>query len=375
MLIHGNAIHIPLADETVHCVITSPPYWNLRDYGVSGQLGLETTPDEYVTNMVGVFREVRRVLRDDGVAWLNLGDSYASRPQTDNFADPKAVRRLPENRCRTNCTNLKPKDLVGIPWHVAFALRADGWWLRSDIIWAKPNPMPESVTDRPTRSHEYVFMLTKAARYYWDQEAVKEDAVTEGDTRYLRTDNTQISPTGRNSDNSRLQTGNPTHGRNIRSVWTIPTEPYPGSHYATFPTALVEPCVKAGTSERGVCPVCGKPWVRVVEMSGHVNKREPAHVPGNTSTKVDSTGWDPMTTATNMWRPTCKHDADPVPAIVLDPFCGSGTAGEVCRNLRRRFVGIDLSEKYLAQNALPRAEQKTSAAAIAELPMFGSLQP
>ena len=186
-LIRANSLRIPLADSSVQCVVTSPPYWGLRDYGVEGQLGLEATPDAFVANMVAVFAEVRRVLRDDGTCFMNLGDSYAHngacgggspdgprKPrETDKAKQEQMIYKVPDG--------LKPKDLIGIPWRTALALQADGWYLRSDIIWAKPNPMPESVTDRPTKSHEYVFLLTKSERYYWDSEAVRE-----GESRQLK---------------------------------------------------------------------------------------------------------------------------------------------------------------------------------------------
>lgn len=248
LLLQGDARHIPLADESVNCVVTSPPYWGLRDYGVSGQLGLEPTPDEYVAHMVEVFREVRRVLRKDGTCWLNLGDSYAgsgkgptghngigNQTQRQGFDSPKAV--IPPG--------LKPKDLVGIPWMVAFALRADGWWLRSDIIWHKNNPMPESVTDRPTKAHEYVFLLTKSARYFWDAKAVAEPAES---GRWPG-----IGPQhGKERDrNEKYEPMDAHPTRNCRSVWTIATSPYKGAHFATMAPKLAERCILAG------CPVGG----------------------------------------------------------------------------------------------------------------------
>jgi len=222
MIHHGDVRTIlpTLKAGSVQCVVTSPPYWGLRDYGVTGQIGLEPTPEAYVENMVQVFREVKRVLRDDGTVWLNLGDSYNStsgfsrankqwaRKGRDGGANDKKEIKHP---------TLKTKDLIGIPWRVAFALQADGWYLRSDIVWHKPNPMPESVTDRPTKSHEYLFLLTKSVQYYYDAEAVREPA--------------QDSKSG----------------RNLRSVWTINPKPYAEAHFATFPEKLVEPCVKAGT--------------------------------------------------------------------------------------------------------------------------------
>src|SRR3990170_2611483 len=186
-LLQANALRIPLADESVHMVCTSPPYWGLRDYGIGAQLGLEATIDEYVANMVAVFREVRRVLHPSGTLWLNLGDSYNAQTGS-GFPGTGQVKLVVESRNakRPRPPGLKPKDLCGVPWRVAFALQADGWWLRSDCIWAKPNPMPESVTDRPTKAHEYVFLLTKAANYFYDQEAVREAATKLGTPRAMR---------------------------------------------------------------------------------------------------------------------------------------------------------------------------------------------
>jgi DNA modification methylase len=329
------------------------PYWGLRDYGVTDQIGLEATPEEYVANMVDVFRKVRRVLRDDGTLWLNLGDSYASSPPGNTTVGVSGASTLHgvngasgryretlaaghQTKRSTVVGGLKPKDLVGIPWRVAFALQADGWYLRSDIIWAKPNPMPESVTDRPTKAHEYVFLLSKAPRYYFDQEAVREP---------------NELGNGRNPES---ETPYGVGGRNIRSVWTIPTQPYPGAHFAVFPPALVEPCVNAGTSERGVCPECGAPWERVVERVGDrkthgVTKvADSARGRAHGATSAFKTGVVPVL-ATTGWRPTCAHDAEPVPATVLDPFAGSGTVGVVANKLSRRAVLIDLNPDYLEQ--------------------------
>lgn len=281
--------------ESINCCITSPPYWGLRDYGVEGQLGLESTPEEYVAKMVEVFREVRRVLRDDGTLWLNLGDSYAGQAKAGDkrFGNPEFNKNRP-SRERTKTPGkavppgLKPKDLIGIPWMVAFALRADGWHLRQDIIWHKPNPMPESVKDRCTKAHEYIFLLAKSAQYYYDNEAIKEDAKPESEKRYKSTFHTgkkEISGQGRpgnasNTPGYKKWTGK----RNKRSVWTVTTKPFKGAHFAVFPPTLVEPMVKAGCPENG---------------------------------------------------------------IVLDPFMGSGTVAEVALKLNRRFVGIELNPEYI----------------------------
>ena len=289
----GDARSLPLENESVHCVVTSPPYWGLRDYGTNGQLGLEPTPEQYVENIVAVFREVRRVLHPTGTVWLNLGDSYAVGSNNKPHTGILKIQEHHQDNMVRNITRkiphgLKPKDLVGIPWRVAFALQADGWYLRSDIIWAKPNPMPESVTDRPTKSHEYLFLLTKSARYYYDADAIREPLAvsTANDHRLWKdgyeTGRPERGYPGENSHGSGLLQPSP-DGRNKRTVWDIATEPYPGAHFAVMPQKLVEPCVLAG------CPQGG---------------------------------------------------------TVLDLFGGSGTVGVVAQKLGRRAVLVDLSEDY-----------------------------
>jgi DNA modification methylase len=239
-----------MPDQSVHCCVTSPPYFGLRDYGVDGQIGLEPTPDDFVQALVAVFREVRRVLRDDGTLWLNLGDSYSSGGRTWRAPDTKAPGAR-EMSTRPD-DGMKPKDLIGIPWMVAFALRADGWYLRQDIIWNKPNPMPESVRDRCTKAHEYVFLLSKSPRYYFDSEAVKEDAVSDapsGNGFAGRQGGACDRPmSGGNGTKERWQPGGK---RNRRSVWSVTTKPFKGAHFATFPPELIQPCILAG------CPVGG----------------------------------------------------------------------------------------------------------------------
>lgn len=224
-----------MTDRSVHCCVTSPPYFGLRDYGVDGQIGREPTPDEFVASLVSVFREVRRVLRDDGTLWLNLGDSYA-RPPAKGGSGP----------------GLKPKDLIGIPWRVAFALQADGWYLRQDIIWHKPNPIPESVRDRCTKSHEYVFLLSKSPRYYFDSEAIKEPAAESSLVRLAQPTLAQqvgsARVPGKTNGNMKAVGG---ETRNKRSVWTVTTKPFKGAHFATFPPDLIEPCIRAGCPEGG----------------------------------------------------------------------------------------------------------------------------
>ena len=245
-IIQGDARKLDLPDGSMNMCVTSPPYWGLRDYGHEGQIGLESTPEQYVANMVEVFREVKRVLRDDGTLWLNIGDSYAG---GGGFA-PNA----PTNQARA--AGLKHKDLVGIPWMLAFALRADGWYLRQDIIWHKPNPMPESVTDRCTKAHEYLFLLSKSERYYYDNDAVSEPLAQSSVSRLNQDIEGQTGTTrangGRKTNGNLKAVGDLTTGkRNRRSVWTVNTRPYRGAHFATFPPALIEPCILAGCPKGG----------------------------------------------------------------------------------------------------------------------------
>ncbi len=233
-----------MAEGSVNCCVTSPPYFGLRDYGVDGQMGLEQTPDEYVALLVAVFHEARRVLRDDGTLWLNLGDSYAGGGH-GGHSDNKAAIGVTGPRYNKP-VGLKSKDLIGIPWRVAFALQADGWYLRQDIIWVKPNAMPESVTDRCTKSHEYVFLLSKSQSYYYDNEAVKEPAVSVG-----RIPGGNLKVDASRNDSGSDMTVPVAPMRNKRSVWTISTRPFKGAHFATFPEKLVEPCILAGCPSGG----------------------------------------------------------------------------------------------------------------------------
>jgi DNA modification methylase len=366
-----------LPADSVDCVVTSPPYWGLRDYGNDGQLGLERTPEEYVANMVAVFAEVRRVLKPSGTCWLNLGDSYSSTaPNTVVNAEKMTGKHANRDVYRRPDTplGLKPKDLVGIPWRVAFALQADGWYLRSDIIWSKPNPMPESVTDRPTKSHEYLFLLTKSARYYFDADAVREahapSTVERGHLPKGRSAKEREGRYGMNNIAERSYIDNPA-GRNIRSVWNIATRPYPGAHFAVFPPELPERCIKAGSSEKGVCPECGAPWERVIERiggppQGDHRKREDfegrhkqAHATGTVDGGSLSAVYAKYGYAENKttgWKPTCGHVKEPVGAVVLDPFGGSGTVGMVANRLSRRAILIDLNPEYLRQQMTRNAQ-------------------
>ena len=373
----------------IQTCITSPPYFGLRDYqGGTEEIGQEETVEGYVEQMVEVFREIKRILRDDGTVWLNLGDSYMSAkgcsppPQTfaNGNADGQPKDFVPPNR--RDQKGLKNKDMIGIPWRVAFALQADGWYLRQDIIWHKPNPMPESVTDRCTKSHEYIFLLSKKSHYYFDHEAIREPAAESSAARMLR----GVSDTHKNVNGAPGQTahsmnkprprqfgakvqegtkrgdvGNTfvdTGKRNKRSVWTVTTKPFRGAHFATFPKDLIEPCVLAGTSEHGCCSKCGAPWNRDVEIkrtfesgsgrSGNLPEgKNGSNLQGGGETKDIRRG--PVCHSRTIgWEKTCKCvDAEVVPCTVFDPFTGSGTTAIVALKHNRNFIGTELNEDYI----------------------------
>ena len=353
-----------LPEGSVHTIITSPPYYNLRDYGHEGQIGQEATPEEYVDHLVQVFSAARQVLRDDGLLWLNLGDSYAqggrggafsdkSRKQSTNRGSLLGPSRAP--------AGYKPKDLLGIPWLVAQALRSDGWYLRRDIIWAKPNPMPESVDDRPTSSHEYIFMLAKSRDYFYDAHAVKEPiseamaaAIARGPRADRQYQHDEHNRNGKRSGNRAFADPDSLArialGRNRRSVWFIPTVSYPGAHYATFPPKLVEPMIMASTSEHGACAECGTQSareVKITRMDHHETTADGKTLDGPYAAQAAIRSGAYVDTETTGWSLPCAHTAGLVPATVLDPFAGSGTVGMVANRLSRRAVLIDINAEYL----------------------------
>jgi len=512
-LVNGDAVRIPLPDQSIHTVVTSPPYWGLRAYegieptvwpGVTycpmpgvepitipgdkdcdhvwgeervqyqrgsasdqstldggpqsggegrvqevsqgqwcqrcgawrGMLGLEPSVEMFIGHLVLVFREVRRVLRDDGTAWINLGDSYSGSGKGSGGRGAWHGTKQRTNAGSIglpvqdwNQTGLKPKDLCGIPWRAALALQADGWWLRSDIIWTKGlafcedyagSCMPESVRDRCTRAHEHVFMLTKKPRYFWDREAVKEDAVGrdpgntyhKGAEAWLEGDKFQRTKVGlaemgpvakrnlrdvwaianhdaefakfcgaQGVDIGALLTAYRDGQRDLKDAWAVNPASYPGSHYAVFPAELVEPCIKAGTSEHGVCPICKAPWERVTKKTAKVDPSAKEswfdHGKSSEYQMGRAQRGKRYLDRTVGWRPTCDctvsvdsgaldpntgegidvaRTPEPVPATVLDPFAGSGTTGEVARRLGRDCVLLDLSHDYLAEQAAVRLE-------------------
>ncbi len=435
-LYQGHVLDVlrELPSESVQCCVTSPPYWALRAYGTEpqvwggdaghehvwqayatpgrsggtasakvqikgadnfqivapgvaadcpcgawrGELGHEPTPQMFVAHLVEVFREVRRVLKSDGVCFVNLGDSYsgshgngyqqsihtqnATTGQSGDFDLGRQIGRI---------DGLKPKDLVLIPERFALAMQDDGWYVRSRIAWCKRAPMPESVRDRPTNAWEHIWMLTKSARYYWDADAVREpstDAMirsaARGHTRGGRLNGRDASRNDLESLQKNTEiTGT---GRNLWSYWLLSPDPEPLAHFATFPREIPRRCIAAATSEKGECPQCGKSWVRVVERSGgtigkgwhnHENDLGRGHRGGDNGHNVAADAYKTYKRESNGWAPQCACGLDPVPSTILDPFVGSGTTTMVARSMLRRSIGIDLNETYLRDIALRKNAQ------------------
>lgn len=451
---HGNCLQVlkTFPAESVHAVVTSPPYWGLRDYRLEpfvwggntacdhqwtasprihkggphgngilleggravvqaqaavkdrsgghfcgrcnawlGSLGLEPTVDLFIQHLVLVFREVRHVLRRDGTLWLNLGDSYTSvgRENHGSTLSPKQESNTGsltvKQRRPPQPSELKPKDLVGIPWRTAFALQADGWYLRSDIVWAKPNAMPESVTDRPSKAHDYFFLLAKRRRYFYDHVAVMERVTGTAHTRgngvnpkakSLDLDSSHQSKSPRQNESFSASVADLVSLRNKRSVWVIPTQPYSEDHFATFPEELIRTPILAGTSEKGCCASCGAPYRRILERQRDGARRpnpELKQLGVNRNSKAKWSGTDPQSSGRRLvenvaaaraagrehdhpfpapvtigWKPACPcHSQEVSPCVVLDPFIGSGTVGVEGRKAGCHVIGIDASREYL----------------------------
>lgn len=374
-----------LPERSVQMVVTSPPYYALRSYlraddpNKAREIGAEPAPDClawarqeppcgrcYVCTMRQVFGAVWRVLRDDGVLWLNLGDSYTGSGKGGNPADSPYAgfwgnqerERAAQPAGKPETLGLGGKQLLGIPWRVALALQADGWVLRSDVVWAKGNPMPESVQDRPTRSHEYVFLLSKQPRYFYDADAIKEQATwhrtNNPEWQHQRAEtNAQKHPTNRNGKSAGFTQWSTEQGRNARTVWHINTTPYPGSHFAVFPEALAERCVRAGSAAQA-CPTCGAAWVRVVERTEELDASAKGSRFDAGKTGVNGGGrvqaGERYVKVPAGFSPACACEGNDGSArsVVLDPFGGSGTTGRVAERLGRDAVLIELNADYAA---------------------------
>jgi len=380
----GNCLEVmaTLPADSVQCVVTSPPYWGLRKYDGEQVIkewgcayGLEPTIELYVAHTVEILQAIKRVLRPDGICWFNLGDSYAG-SQKGIGQDGKAYGGKKQQTCVGSIGlpvqewgNLKPKDLCLIPFRVALAAQSDGWYIRSVIIWSKPNPMPESVKDRPTESHEYILMMTKSSKYYFDMEAVREPY----QLSYLpRMEYPRYSEFSKGNSGEYAVVNpeyNNTGGRNIRSVWEITTQPFSDAHFATFPEEIPRKCILASTSEKGCCSKCGKPWVRIIQngLTAHDGQTGSTYEKGTTANRLAllrqaarARGQEYSNESITLgWQPQCSCNAEVVPCTVLDPFGGSGTTSKVAKELNRKSIYIDVSEKYCAM-ARKRIETVTA---------------
>lgn len=357
-----------LPDNSINCIVTSPPYYGLRDYGMDGQMGLEETPDEYISNMVALFRECKRALKKDGTLWVNIGDSYANAGNLTPHKGQRADRdqsAMGFDRSHIRFEGLKQKDLVGIPWMLAFALRADGWYLRQDIIWHKLNPMPESVTDRCTKSHEYIFLLSKSSKYFYDAEAIKQAAaestigrgpVSFGGEKGRNYKPKESDPNFRNGSEQWGRTYEYKDGNvNKRSVWSMSLKPFPEAHFATFPEELIVDCIKSGCPEY-ICNKCGKPREKIINTIVGSSKECPktvaAHearggkgIPKGTVGKSGGSRVDSMSEIVGLTD--CGCNAGFSAGIVLDPFSGAGTTALVAAKLNRNYIGIELNPEYV----------------------------
>lgn len=371
-----------LPAQSVQCIVTSPPYFRLRDYGVPGQMGLEKTGEEYLEKMVAVFRQVRRVLRKDGTLWLNMGDAYVGGGRGKDVGSTLEGTRHNQAESRKvapriGIFGLKEKQLIGMPWRLALALQADGWWLRQDNIWAKKNCVPEAVRDRTTHSHEYLFHFSRSAHYYYDLIAIQEPQCESERSRWLKRQVTGLEKNyqlKRDLGHGQVQPGKSGSVRSVagrhqlavkgtknkRSVWWIATQPVKEAHYACYPEKLVEPCILAGTSQHGACAFCGTPWRRKVAPTAdyaailegnlgrnHKKTREEDLKSGREGNGIAKHGNLGRSYQTLGWGPGCGCEfGGIVPCTVLDPFAGAATTGLVALKLGRRFIGIELKPEY-----------------------------
>ena len=430
----GDCIEVmkDFPDESIDCVVTSPPYWGLRDYGTAeweggdencdhkgkvvrtaapgssiqavnkganfvssgdckcgairkdSQLGLEETPEEFVANLVKVFSEVKRVLKKEGSVWLNLGDSYARTPSSQvsqkGMCESKNDDKKYEYSHKKDYGSIiKPKDLVGIPWRVALALQSDGWYLRQDIIWHKPNPMPESVKDRPTSAHEKIYLFAKNKKYYYDADAIrvpqKQDSIARAgrnywDTNKVETGNYSIPNIESAKKLNQKVLDTVAEGKipmaNKRNVWTVTTKPFRGAHFAVFPQDLIEPCIKAGSSEHGCCSKCGNPYIRITKKGDYnlkhqiasggdkdgkyygKSKKDYSSAKAQDASETKKRILESMKEVIQVgWEATCKCNAGIKKSVILDPFGGSGTTGLVANNLGRDAILIELNKEYV----------------------------
>jgi len=367
----GDALAVlrTLAADSAHCCVTSPPYWRMRDYGTPGQYGLEPTIEDYIRNMVAVFREARRVLRNDGTLWLNIGDRYGS-TRPGGF-DGSTLASRGQIGVSQKVEGFREKDLLGLPWRLALALQADGWWLRADCIWHKPNAKPESVKDRPGVAHEYVFLLTKSERYFYDWWAVREPQSEHERTRRLKQGSTVrhyklkrdgqpgLKPSGSNgcfrSAIARVKIAQ-AGTRNLRTVWMIATQGFQRAHFATFPEKLAERCILAGTPE-ACCHWCGAPYVRTFDRRRGRDVADPKRKGEGVHVIRDDADYEPPRFVEWVRGCACTVPGEPARPVVIDPFSGAGTTLVVADRLGRDAIGIEINPEYAAM-ARERIEER-----------------